>query len=321
MVKRLRNKILTSIKSGKFNVFLLFFLISAMVLVFSKLSKIQTKTFTFQIDNNNLPQELVLLNKEDLKLNITLKAEGYKLIDYYFKKPKMVFDFKTLNKLNDSTYIWDRNSGFPELNNELKRGEEILSITPDTLRFLFDINAVAKIPVQLKSRVGFTQGFDMINSFKISPDTITIVGPKSVISEWQYVATDTLVLNEVNKNISKKVNLNIPKEYGQVKISDKFVEVSGEVDKFSEGTVNVPVSVKNVPEGFTLKIFPKDVTITFYTSLSVYNQVNGNEFKVECDYSKVTKDKPYLEPLLIVKPSNVKSARINQNRIEFVLTE
>lgn len=321
MVKRLRNKILTSIKSGKFNVFLLFFLISAMVLVFSKLSKIQTKTFTFQIDNNNLPQELVLLNKKDLKLNITLKAEGYKLIDYYFKKPKMVFDFKTLNKLNDSTYIWDRNSGFPELNNELKRGEEILSITPDTLRFLFDINAVAKIPVQLKSRVGFTQGFDMINSFKISPDTITIVGPKSVISEWQYVATDTLVLNEVNKNISKKVNLNIPKEYGQVKISDKFVEVSGEVDKFSEGTVNVPVSVKNVPEGFTLKIFPKDVTITFYTSLSVYNQVNGNEFKVECDYSKVTKDKPYLEPLLIVKPSNVKSARINQNRIEFVLTE
>ena len=321
MVKRLRNKILTSIKSRKFNVFLLFFLISAMVLVFSKLSKIQTKTFTFQIDNSNLPQELVLLNKKDLKLNITLKAEGYKLIDYYFKNPTMVFDFNTLNKLNDSLFTWDRNSGYSELNSKFKRGEEILSITPDTLRFLYDINAVAKIPVQLNSRVGFMQGFDMINSFIITPDSITIVGPKSVISGWEYVTTDTLVLKEVNKNISKTVQLNIPKEYGQVKISDKYIQVSGEVEKFSEGAVNVPVSVKNVPEGFTLKIFPKDVTITFYTSLSVYNQVNGNEFKVECDYSKVTKNKPYLEPVLIAKPSNVKSARINQNRIEFVLTE
>ena len=321
MVKKIKNKILTSIRSGKFNIFLLFFLISALVLVFSKLSKIQTKTFTFKIDNNNLPQEFVLLNKNDLKLNITLKAEGYKLIDYYFKSPKIVFDFKILTKLNDSLFIWDRNSGYSELNNEFKRGEEILSVTPDTLRFQYDINTVAKIPVLLKSRVGFVQGFDMINSFKITPDSITVIGPKSVISEWKYVSTDTLVLNEVNKNVSKRVRLDIPKKYSQVNVSNKYVEVSGEVEKFSEGIVNVPVSVKNIPEGFALNVFPKDVTITFYTSLSEYNQVNGNEFRVECDYTKVTKDKPYLEPVLTAKPSNVKIARINQNRIEFVLTE
>lgn len=39
---------------------------------------------------------------------------------------------------------------------------------------------------------------------------------------------------------------------------------------------------------------------------------------MECDYSLVNDNHPYLIPELVVKPYYVKSAKVNLNRIEFI---
>lgn len=319
MVKQLKNRVTSSIKSGKFNVFLLFLLLSLIILFLSKLTKTHTKTIAFKVDTINLPEEFVLLKKDSLFLDITLKAQGYRLIGYYFKTPEINFDFKALEKLNDSIYYWDKNSNFLQLENNFNDGVGIAQVRQDRLFLQFDINDVIKIPLVLNSRIEFAQGFDLSGTFQLTPDSVTIIGPKSEISKINFIKTDTLSLKNVNSDIHKKVRLMLPKDYLKYKISSNFVEVSGSVEKFSEGTLKIPIALKNVPVNTQIKTFPREVTVTFYTSLSNFNEVKSKDFKVECDYNMVTKEKPYLEPKLVAKPDIVKSARVNQERVEFIL--
>ena len=75
MIKKLRTQILASIKSRKINIFLLFLLMSFLILIFSKLSKNYTNTLAFKIEKINVPEEKVILNNSDSILNVTLKCE------------------------------------------------------------------------------------------------------------------------------------------------------------------------------------------------------------------------------------------------------
>lgn len=319
MVKQLRHKVTSSIKSGKFNVFLLFLFFSLVILFLSKLTKFHTKTIAFNVHTVNLPQEYVMLDSDSLFLHVTLNAQGYKLIGYYFKTPTIDFDFMALDKLNDSIYYWDRQSNFLQLKNNFDEGVEIVQAKPDRLLLQYDINDVVKVPIVLNSRVEFAQGYDLSSKFQLIPDSVTIIGPQSEISKIKFVQTDTMDLKDVNANVLKNVRLAIPEAYQKFKISTKTVDVSGVVEKFSEGTLQLPITLKNVPENTQIKTFPREVTVTFYTSLSKFNTVRAKDFKVECDYTNVTKDKPYLKPELSAVPEAVKSARVVQERIEFIL--
>lgn len=321
MVKKIRNRIALSIKSRRLNVFLLFFLIASVVLILYKLSKVQTKTYSFKIHTIHTPKELVGLNVDSLKLDITVKATGYKLLKYYFGQPSINLEFDNLVKQGDSVYVWNKGSGLSSVNDNFELGEEIQAISPEKLTFLYDVNTVSKVPVKLNHKLGFTQGYDLVSYFELSPDSVTVIGPESVVSHIKQLQTDTLVLENVNADISKKINLFLPDSIKKLKFSTKTIEVIGKVDKFTEGTFKVPIMVKNVPENYSLSIFPKEITITFYTNLSNFNKVEAKDFKVECDYAKVTSERPYLEPVLVKKPETVKSAKVNQNRVEFILNE
>lgn len=318
MFRKLKSKIVGLIKSKKLNVFLLFLSISIVVLLLSKLGKTQTKTFEFGLKINNLPQEYICLNKDSIKLNLTLKAQGYKLLKYYLMLPKIDIDFDNQTKKNDSIYYWDRNNGFSSVNSQFNAGEEIVALSPDSLFFEYDINSVKKLPIVLQTNIRYSDGYDLSEAYSIEPDSVKIVGPKSMLSSIKNVYTDTLRLNDVKKNIKNTILIRLPEELKEFNPSNFKVTVNGKVEKFTEGVVQVPISVINVPTDIEIKTFPKEVSVYFYTSLSAYNRVTSEDFKVECDYSNVSNNQPYLIPELVEKPNYVKTAKVNLNRVEFI---
>lgn len=318
---KLKSKIVSLIKSKKLNVFLLFLVISCIVLLLSKLGKTQTKTFDFTVNITNLPEEYICLNKDSVKLGLTLKAQGYKLLKYYLTRPEIQVDFNSQTKKSDSIYFWDRNNGFSQLNSQFNSGEDIIALSPDSLFFTYDINSVKKIPLVLHTDIKYSEGYDLSGQFKFEPDSVRVVGPKSILSSVNKINSDTLRLSDVKKDIKQIVTLRLPDELVKFNPSKFNVNVYGKVEKFTEGTVQVPIEVKNIPQNIMIKTFPKEVSVSYYTSLSNYNKVKSDNFKVECDYAMVTNNQPYLLPKLTLKPDYVKLAKINLNRIEFIVTQ
>jgi len=320
-MSKIKSKIISLVRSRRINVFLLFFVLSFIILILSKLSKTHTNTVTFNIEKVNLPEDYVIIDDSSAKLNITVKGLGFKLLPYYLRTPKIAIDFENNIYRNDTMYVWRKENGYAFLKSQIGRQIEIIDINTDSLVFKYDKNLVMMVPIQVDVDVEFSPGFDVKESYKIAPDSIKVIGPNSLVSNIEFISTEKLSLKNVKSNIIEVVNLKLPDSLTNVKFSVSKAELSAIVEKFTEGKLNVPVVVKNVPDSITLKYFPKKVSVSYYTSLSDFNLISVKDFVVECDYNNVNIEQTFLIPEIVEKPKTVKSTRISQNRVEFIIIE
>ena len=125
-------------------------------------------------------------------------------------------------------------------------------------------------------------------------------------------------MTAVKSDINQSVELRIPPN---LKPSSNVVQVFGTVEKFTEGKLNVPVSVVNLPEGFTVSIFPKEIPVVYYTNLRTYDSISATDFKVVCDFNNFNIDSKVLVPTLASYPKSIKNASLEINKLEFVMTK
>ncbi|MGJ5642081.1 YbbR-like domain-containing protein [Formosa sp. S-31] len=321
MIKELKSKFLKFVKSKKINVFTLFLLLSFTILILNKLSRTITNTIPFTVKLTNLPETYVILNDSSPKLNITLKTYGFKFLKYYLTNPKLVLDYNNHDDLNDSTLVWNKRSSFSNISRQFDKEVELISILPDTIRFYYDVNDTRKIPVILQKNITFSAGYDVLDGFKITPDTITIIGPEKSVSSLKQIKTVPLELQDVHFDLNQSLDLEFPEDSELLQFSSKKVKLKAQVDKFTEGSFNIPVTVTNVPKNITLKYYPKTVTVLYYTSLKNFKAISAKDFKVECDYNKHKENQSYMVPEIVKAPENIKGSKIKQQKIEFIISE
>lgn len=319
MIRKIKSNILTSIKNKKINVFFLFLLLAFIILIFTKLSKTYTNTVIFNIEKINIPQEDVIFD-DSVALNITLKTHGFKWLTYYFSKPKINIDFKKDVYKKDSVFVWSKSKAYLE-NTQFGKQVELLNISPDVLEFRYGLNMVKKVPIKLNTDIKYGLGFDVSSPYSLQPDSVVVVGPKALVSNVSFVETEKVSLTDVKKNLSETVKLKVSKKNKDLTFSNDKVILKAKVEKFTEGTLKIPVEIINVPENINLKYFPKEVNVSYYVSLSHFNSISAKDFKVVCDYSKVVNNQPLLVPELDTFPKSAKYVKIKQQRIEFIILE
>lgn len=321
MIRKLQSQILKSIKSKRLNVFLLFLLSSFIILLFTKLSKQYTHTISFNISKVNVPQDKVILNDSNSSLNITLRTHGFKWLEYYLNQPQLEIDFSKDVYKKGNTYVWTKPL---ILINNLKQFDgqlEVLGVVPDTIHYRYDTNMVKKVPVVVNTNFNFAPGFDVSEAFKITPDSIVVVGPHELVMTLDSLSTEALILKDVKSDVSQKVKLLLPEEGKDLKFSKKEVKLFAKVERFTEGTVKVPIAINNLPDSLKLKFFPKSVDVSYYTSLDNFKNISSKDFKVMCNFDKVLGKQSFLIPKLVEFPLGVKHVKVNQQRIEYIILE
>lgn len=318
-MKKLKSEILTSYRNRKINVFFLFLLSSFIILIFSKLSKEYTNTIAFEIEKQNIPEEYIILN-DSIKFYITLKTHGYKWLNYYMSKPKIKIDFSKDVYIKEGVFVWNKSIAYLK-NTQFEKQVELLNISPDTLAFRYGINLVKKVPVKVNVNVNFAPGYNMSTELVSEPDSIVVVGPNILVSEINFLETDGMSVDNVKSNLSSTVKLKLPKNKLDLKFSNNQVLIKAKVEKFTEGSLSIPITIVNKPKEIELKYFPRTVNIFYYVSLSNYSKISNKDFKVVCDYSKISDNQSFLTPEFAKIPEHVKNVKMNQQRIEFIITK
>ncbi|MDH3323562.1 MAG: YbbR-like domain-containing protein, partial [Flavobacteriaceae bacterium] len=275
----------------------------------------------FNIHKINVPKEYVILNDSNAKLNIVFKTYGFNWLKYYLSKSEITVDFnKDVTKI-DSLFVFNKSRVF--LNSELEFGSqvELLNVSPDNLYFRYDVNLSKKVPVVVNANINYTAGYDSFNSYKILPDSIQVVGPNLLVENIKSIQTEKIILENIKSNIGETIKLKLPKNNKDLIFSADEVVLTAEVEKFTEGSLKIPITLINVPEDLKIKYFPKSINVIYYTSLDKFNEISVKDFKVVCDYGKVSNNQTFLLPELDKITQNVKSAKINQQHIDFIITE
>lgn len=311
-------KISQLFKSKKINILLIFVLLALLFSVLTKLSKDYTKTISFEILIKDVPSEYVILNDTNNKIRVTITTYGFNLLKYYFIKPTLKIDFNTLKK-KSNLFIWTKNNQFQEIANRFNVDTKINAISPDTINFRYDTYFTKRIPVVLKKNIKFASGFSIKDKYILRPDSVDITGAKQVVNSILKIETETLLLNEINSDIEVSLDLKLPQTNEYLRYSDNKVIVNGQVTKFTEGSVFVPIMISNLPDNLSIKYFPKEIEVIFHTSLENYKNISSSSFKIQCDYGSLDNTKTRLIPNIIKLPDGVKNVRLETKSIEFII--
>ncbi len=322
MVSRLKLKLFKSIKSKKLNVFGFFVLLSFLFLVVAKLSKTYTESIPFFVSYKNVPEQHSILSSRDSIVQVRVKAYGFNLLAHNFYKHTLEVDFdkdKTIKKYGKK-YYWNTKKGLNKIESQLSSNMEVISIQPDSLIFPYEIMTVKKVPVKLESDITYASGYDIRDSLKLEPDSVKVIGPKNVIDKITRIKTQEIKLKDVNNSIEEEVGLVVDKSLKNIKLNRNSVKILGIAEKFTEGTLEVPVTIINLPANIKINYFPKTILVSYYVSLENYKNVKSLDFKIVCDYAQVKSlDKSFFTPQLVAKPTEVKSAKLKQHKVEFII--
>lgn len=314
----IKSKISKLYKSRKVNIFMLFVLLALLFSLLTKLSKDYTKTISFNIEMLNVPDEHVVLKDSLHTINVTISTYGFNFLKYYFVKPKLLVDFNKLKK-NPVQYLWIKNDEFQNVVNQIDVSTEVKSINPDTIKFNYDSYFVKTVPIILKHDIKYAPGFDIYDDFNLKPDSVKVIGAKTTIDTITQIETQMFSVSDVNTDISTSISLKLPNSSPDIKFSESNVLVNGTIEKFTEGSIFVPIIVTNIPENVNIKYFPKEIEITFYTSLDYYKTITVNNFRVECDYKNLDQTNNKLLPIIVKQPEKVRNVRLGMKSIEFII--
>ena len=158
----------------------------------------------------------------------------------------------------------------------------------------------------------------MLTPLRSKPDSIALVGPKTSLDTIASVSTVDFSLTDIKKNINQTVALKL---FPNLKTSVETVQVYSKVDKFTEGKINVPIQILNLPQDRVVSIFPKEIPVVFYTNLTTYDSITAADFKVVCDFSLLNSKSNVLLANLESYPKTIKSAALEFNKLEYVMTK
>jgi len=315
-IEYLRQKI----RAKRLNVFLLFLALAFVISMLSKLSSPRMHTLQFELQPLKLPPQELLVQDPLPKVDVTITTNGFNLLKIAFQKLLLKIDFSTLQK-DDKAYYWNESEHRSKLAQFFGANTTLESIRPTSLTFNYATQFVKKVPVFINIEPNFVIGYDLETPLKSHPDSIAIVGPKKYLENINKVSTKNITLNDVQKDIETTVDLDVSNYPAYLKFSKTKVLLTGKVDKFTEGKIAVPVQLVNLPKNLTLSIFPKEIPVVFYTSLSAYNSIERNDFRIECDYNSLDLSSNVMIPKLVLYPKSAKTAELQINSLEYVITK
>lgn len=300
--------------------FILFFVLAVVFWFLTKLSKEYESTVVYPVSYENLPKGKLLQENPIKEIGIHIKATGFKILSGKLFPKTIEIDASNLSSKSATDYYLLLSQQRLAIQKQMNTGVDIDHFIQDSVTLNLGVLQQKKVPVRLQSQISYQLGYNAKANIQITPDSITLSGPESILDTIQFIETIPLVMNDVSTSIDEQLDLKPFESSNRITFDQSSVKLSAEVEKFTEGTQKVSFVILNQPSDVTINTFPKEVTITYKVALSNFSQINAASFSVECDYLMSSENNlSYLVPRLARQPDLVKNVKITPSKIDFVV--
>ncbi|CAN5382884.1 hypothetical protein BH23BAC2_BH23BAC2_14660 [soil metagenome] len=305
------------IRRGPLKTFLFFLGFSAVIWVFVQFSKQYTITVDLPLSYINVPMDKLLGEENPDKITLRIRDYGFNLARYRLFPPTVEIDASMASE-EAGQLIYNLEQQKPEIVNQLNISFDELAFVQNSLRINFEQKAVKILSIVSNLELGFAVGYSALEEIRIEPDTVRVSGPGSILDTLEEVGTVPLRINNINKDLKGKVKLDTEGLERLTFFSDE-VNYSLRTDKFTEGKIEIPIELQNVPEGNNISVFPKEVVVYYQVSLNDFDKIKPTSFKVVVDFRNEIPREGYLLAQVVQKPALVNNLRLSENRIQFVV--
>ncbi|MHA7844136.1 MAG: YbbR-like domain-containing protein [Winogradskyella sp.] len=316
MFAKKKSNILDILKKRNINRFGIFLGIAFVFLVFSKLSSDYNQLIKLKVKLTELDEEIIIKDDTSNIIEAVVEAKGFALVPYAFDNTKtIVLNAKEDIEVDQNEFVFKVQDNSFLIEEQLGAAYKIRSLKPDILHISYSKRASKVVPIVLKTKISYATGFDIKGNFALSTDSVKVVGSVDKINTITSIVTEELKKSNVNSNIKETISLI---EIEGLEVFPRLVDVKAEVKRFTEGKIEVPLTIVNKPEDVLINYFPKTATLSYYVDLESFNSITSTDFIVECDFSQVNDNQSYFVPKITKMPEIVKRINIKEKRIDFI---
>jgi|TARA_B110000305_G_scaffold32556_1_gene31699 hypothetical protein len=298
------------------NNFIIFLVISFLFSAIVKLTKVYTKTVTYKINLTEIADDKIITKQSADSISLTVSSFGFDFIKHYLSNQSI--NIPSGNSIDNSkSFILTNSNTYTNIVDFIKPEFNLISINFDSLFFYYDRLKSKKIPIVLNSNISFSQGYDFFKSYKLSKDSVIVVGPELILNSINSINTYDLELTDLKLSLTQSVKLNLL-EVNNLKYSDKTVDVFIDVEKSTEAIFNIPVSIVNIPKDTKINYYPKNIKVSFNVSLENYQIYSSKDFEIICDFNQFHENGK-LTPTIIKKPNYIKNLRLMNENVQYVI--
>jgi len=177
------------------------------------------------------------------------------------------------------------------------------------------------VPVKYHINYNFLPQFSFADSIHTIPSKVVLRGPKQILDNISFIETDSINIQNIQKDVSQIVPFKITEDLKQVQIKSAKGVVFIPVDKFTESEIELPIET-NSTNTYFIKTFPAKTKVKFLVTLSKFKSIKPSMFKVRAITENL--DLMHTNKLLLSiekYPDFIKNPILNPSEVEFILNK
>jgi len=302
-------------------IFILCLLIATLAWTLTKLSATYTVSYTFDVKYEDLPVDMKLTKVADSSVVISLTDKGFALmkLEFFSNLRNLrinVSDYKLLNEKNNFYQISTKEVR-KYLSDETRIEPDNIVFSKPYLGFEMEELQKKKVIVIEKHAIQLREQYDLYGPIQISPNKITVYGPKNILDTLQSVVTENILINKTDsvQSIQSRLINQLP---SLLRFEPETVTVNFRVEKFTESSLEVHVNINSIQDDIT--IFPKTVKVSFKIAQKDFNNIDPGLFVIKpvtegININKVNK----LKLQITKKPSYIRDEWLAPSEVEFLI--
>ena len=301
----------------------LFFLLFSFILWYMNTSSDDEieKNYVIYTNYVGIPENIYIEEKLPDHIKYTLRGKR-KELNKYKQSDTITINLSNYLSSEESKINNKVDISFLEIINTFiaKKTSELTPTETQPLSFssAFKILNTKNVPILLKENIKVESQYIFVDSIKIIPNNITILGPQSSLDTIQAIYVKPLhdTYNKSNKITSELI---IPNPF--VINTNNNVEISFLIDKSTEKSFDIPITLINVPENINIRTFPTSINIKFSVSIQNYNNVLPSMFEANIDYNTISNVSKTTQKVNIRYNSNIYITNLTSTpkEVEYVI--
>ncbi|MBQ1733090.1 MAG: hypothetical protein II037_12855 [Bacteroidales bacterium] len=288
------NPVVKLVNNRNFLVFIAFVVLSSFLWFLNYLNKNLTSEITIKYKLKNVPKTINEESSHGGELFVMASGQGYNLLQESLKTRNLPLSIDLESKAQDNRqllkYASSRGKAYiissdlkPLLRKKVGEKINIGEIKPDTLFFnLIDVRE-KKVPIETANIEHKLLDGQKITRTSIVPDSVTIIGQKSIIDSIDKIGVEKEDLGLIKARKQYNVAIEMPEG---VSVSQKIASVSYDIEMYTKATKRIKVKAVNFPTEYTYTLLPEYVTVNYVVPISLYGKVNEYDFSATIDYEK-----------------------------------
>lgn len=307
----------TKFKQRNVKTFSFFLFFAVVIWIFVQFSKQYDQIIRIPVEYVNVPLNKVITQNNPDHLQLRMIENGFTIAWYSLFAPSLEIDVSDLPESEDQL-VYDLGENREDIGQQLDINFSRSEFLRDRLYINYQQRRDKTVPVVPRIEVNFAPGYAAVGPLDISPDSVTVTGPDNLLDTLNQLQTVALRLANVNSDLSGEVPIDTS-GLGKISFYQNSVNYFLDVEKFTEGSLEVPVELINVPSDRNVVIFPKEILVFYQVNLNDFDDVEARDFRVIADFSEVQENQDFLIPRVTQQPSFVTNVRINEKKIQFVI--